>query len=64
MNHTPDSANMNHRYNRPSMDAMRAATEKVAGFLIRKAGTGPGATNPAGRIEREAAGRPSRQASA
>lgn len=64
MNHTPDSANMNHRYNRPSMDAMRAATEKVAAFLIRKAGTGPGATNPAGRIEREAAGRPGRQASA
>jgi integrase len=52
MNHTPDSANMNHRYNRPSMDAMRAATEKVSAFLIRKSGTSPAATNPAGRIGR------------
>lgn len=64
MNHTPDSANMNHRYNRPSMDAMRAATEKVAAFLIRKAGTGPAAPNPAGRINREPAERPNRQATA
>lgn len=54
MNHTPDSTNMNHRYNRPSMDAMRAATEKVSAFLIRKAGTVPAATNPAGRIVRGA----------
>lgn len=51
MNHTPDSANMNHRYNRPSMDAMRTATEKVAAFLLRRAGTRPAATNPAGRID-------------
>lgn len=54
MNHTPDSTNMNHRYNRPSMDAMRAATEKVSAFFIRKAGTVPAATNPAGRIVRGA----------
>lgn len=53
MNHTPDSTNMNHRYNKPSMDAMRAATEKISAFLIRKAGTSPSATNPAGRIVRE-----------
>ncbi|MCC6230051.1 MAG: tyrosine-type recombinase/integrase [Phycisphaerales bacterium] len=52
MNHTPDSTNMNHRYNKPSMDAMRAATEKISAFLIRKAGTSPAATNPAGRIIR------------
>ncbi|MCC6678881.1 MAG: tyrosine-type recombinase/integrase [Phycisphaerales bacterium] len=50
MNHTPDSTNMNHRYNRPSMDAMRAATEKVSAFLIRKAGTVPAAANPAALI--------------
>lgn len=64
LNHTPDSTNMNHRYNTPSIDAMRAATEKVSAFLIRKAGTVPASANPAGRIDREAKARPSRQASA
>lgn len=53
MNHTPDSTNMNHRYNKPSMDAMRAATEKILAILIRKAGTSPAASNPAGRIVQE-----------
>ncbi len=59
MNHTPDSTNMTHRYNTPSIDAMRAATEKVSAFLIRKAGVAPAATNPAGRIsgDQEADGR-------
>lgn len=64
MNHTPESANMNEHYNHPSMDAMRAATEKVSAFLLRKAGTVPAATNPAGRIIREAAQGERRQASA
>jgi hypothetical protein len=45
-------ANMNHRCNRPSMDAVRTATEKVAAFLLRRAGTRLAATNPAGRIDR------------
>lgn len=53
MNHTPDATNMNHRYNRPSMDAMRSAAEKVSAFLIRKAGTAPSISNPAGRIAQE-----------
>lgn len=52
LNHTPESANVTDRYRKPSMDAMRAATEKVSAFLIRKAGTVPAATNPAGRIVR------------
>lgn len=64
MNHTPDATNMNHRYNRPSIDAMCSATEKVSAFLLRKAGTVPAATNPAGRIVREAAQGERRQASA
>lgn len=64
LNHVPSGSNVTDRYRTPSMDAMRAASEKVAAFLIRKAGTGPAAPNPAGRINREPAGRPGRQASA
>ena len=64
MNHTPDSTNMNHRYNRPSIDAMRAGAEKVAAFLIRKSGTVPSAGNPAGRIVRADEKAERRQASA
>jgi len=52
LNHVPSGSNVTDRYRTPSMDAMRAATEKVAAFLLRRAGTRPAATNPAGRIDR------------